>query len=79
MPEETVTAPPSNGTGGGRSVSYPFITLEQAVARAKVLWDKEGKNLAYVSAAVTHWDYAAKSSGGRQTIAALEGFRSYQG
>jgi hypothetical protein len=60
--------------GGGRSVSYPFITLEQAVQRAKVLWDNEGKNLGFVSAAVKHWSYAEKSSGGKQTIAALKAF-----
>jgi len=61
-------------TGGGRSVSYPFITLEHAIVRSKQLWDKEGKNLAFMTAAVKHWGYAEKSSGGKQTVAALKGF-----
>lgn len=74
MPDEPVTPTPASKAAGGRSVSYPFISLEEAVARAKVLWDKEGKNLAYVSAAVSHWGYAEKSSGGRQTVAALKSF-----
>lgn len=73
MAEESGAAGP-NKSGGGRSVSYPFITLEEAVSRAKVLWENEGKNLAFVSAAVKHWGYADKSSGGRQTVAALKSY-----
>jgi hypothetical protein len=73
--EFAVTIPPKAPTSGaGRGASYPFITLEQAIARAKTLWDKEGKNLAFISAAVKHWGYAEKSSGGKQTVAALRAF-----
>jgi hypothetical protein len=73
MPDESSVVL-SMKNGGGRSVSYPFITLEQAVQRAKVLWDNEGKNLGFMSAAVKHWNYGEKSSGGKQTVAALKAF-----
>jgi hypothetical protein len=56
---------------GGRGPSYPFISLQEAIARARKFFDAEGKNAAPVAAAVEHWGYAAKSSGGRQTVAAL--------
>ncbi|MGA2048776.1 MAG: hypothetical protein ABSG96_13855 [Terracidiphilus sp.] len=62
-------------SGDGRGISHPFIHLEQAVARAKQLWDKEGKNLVYVSAAVKHWGYGGGMSGSaRQTVAALKAY-----
>lgn len=61
--------------GGGRSVNYPFIPLNVAIKRARDFWDKEGKNLVPVSVAVRHWGYGEKSSGGKQTIAALKQFR----
>lgn len=54
--------------GGPR---YPFIGLPEAVERAKVFFQEEKKNPAPVAAAVKHWGYADKSSGGRQTVAAL--------
>lgn len=60
--------------GGGRSVAYPFITLQTGIKRAQELWDHEGKNLVPVSVAVRHWGYGEKSSGGKQTIAALKQF-----
>lgn len=58
-------------SGAGRGPSYPFIPLQEAIARARKFFDAEGKNAAPVAAAVEHWGYAAKSSGGRQTVAAL--------
>lgn len=64
----------NNVKGGGRSVGYPFISLEQAIKRAREFWDFEGKNLVPVSVAVQHWGYAEKSSGGKQTVAALKQF-----
>ncbi len=73
MPDEPIVNVPVKSVAG-RSVSYPFISLEEAVGRARVLWENEGKNFAYVSAAVSHWGYAPKSSGGRQTVAALKAF-----
>lgn len=72
MAEKT---PASNTSkGGGRSVAYPFTSLETAIQRAQQFWYKEGKNLAPITAAVSHWGYGEKSSGGKQTIAALKQF-----
>ena len=58
--------------GGGRSIAYPFITLEAAIRRAQKLWEEEGKNLVPISVAVRHWNYGEKSSGGKQTVSALK-------
>ncbi len=57
-----------------RSPSYPGLTLTECVARAKKLYEKEGKHAAPVSAVVSHWDYSEKSSGGKLSIAALKAF-----
>ena len=67
--------------GGGRSVGYPFIPLEDAINRARQFWEKEGKNLVPVSAAVKGWGYGDKSSGGKQTVAAMKhyGLLQYTG
>lgn len=54
-----------------RSTSYPSITLEEAVKRAEQFWNAEKKNAAPVEAAVTHWNYSLKSSGGKLVVAAL--------
>ncbi len=54
-----------------RSTSYPSITLEEAIKRAEQFWNAEKKNAAPVEAAVTHWNYSQKSSGGKLVIAAL--------
>ena len=64
--DQTLRASP-----GTRSVSYPFIGLEEAVRRARTFYEAERRNAAPVVSAVEHWGYAEKSSGGRQTIAAL--------
>lgn len=55
-----------------RSPSYPAIGLEQAIARARTLYDHEGRNAAPVAAVLGHWNYSAKSSGGRLALAALK-------
>lgn len=57
-----------------RSPSYPGITLEAAIARAKAFFSAEGKHEALVSTAVGHWKYGPKSSGGLLTIAALKSY-----
>lgn len=58
----------------GRSVNYPFIQLSEAIKRARVFWKQEGKNLVPMGVAVKHWGYGEKSSGGKQTVAALKQF-----
>lgn len=54
-----------------RSVAYPFIPLATAIDRAQQFWEKERRSDAPVTSAVSHWGYAEKSSGGKQTLAAL--------
>jgi hypothetical protein len=58
----------------GRGISYPFLSLVDSVDRAQKFYDIERKNAAPVSSAVKHWGYSEKSSGGKQTIAALQYF-----
>lgn len=54
-----------------RSPAYPFINLAAALKRAKEFYSKEQRNAASVKVAVKHWGYDEKSSGGKQTTAAL--------
>jgi hypothetical protein len=58
-------------TAGGRGTGYPAFSLEEALVRARKFWEAERKNAAPVSAAVKHWGYGDKSSGGKRTISAL--------
>lgn len=58
----------------GRSPAYPGIDLEKAVVKAKALYDAEGKYPAPMSSAFKAWGFSAKSSGGRETRAALRYF-----
>lgn len=62
-----------------RSPSFPFIGLREAVERARRLYEAERRNAARPEVAVTHWGYSPKSSGGKQTIAALRAFGLLEG
>lgn len=55
----------------GRGVSYPFISLEEAVEKARAFHREERKSAAPVSSAMRHFGYSETSSGGRQTVATL--------
>lgn len=55
----------------GRSPAYPGLDLKEALAKAKKLNDAEGKYAVPMPSAFTAWGYGAKSSGGRETRAAL--------
>jgi hypothetical protein len=57
--------------GAARGSGYPAFSLQEALTRARAFWDAERRNAAPVSAAVAHWGYGEKSSGGKRTIAAL--------
>ena len=57
-----------------RSPTYPGINLQQAIKRTAEFYEKEHRNPASFAAAVTHWDYSAKSSGALVTAAALKSF-----
>jgi hypothetical protein len=64
-----------NPRGGRvRSPSFPFISLAEAVQRARDLFEAERRNLVRPEVALQHWDYSAKSSAGAQTIAALRAY-----
>src|SRR5437016_816769 len=67
-----IGTPAPKPQGGGRSVNYPFITLEVAIKRAKALWESVGKNLVPIATAASLWDYNEKSSGVRSTVSALK-------
>lgn len=58
----------------GRSPAYPGIDLKRALEKAKALHDAEGKYAAPMPSAFAAWGYSAKSSGGRETRAALRYF-----
>lgn len=60
------------GSGDGRSVNYPQLTLQAALARGRQLWDSVGKNLVPISTAGAAWGYGEKSSGLRSTVSALK-------
>lgn len=57
-----------------RSPAYPYINLETAIKRAKMFYDREGRNPAPLTVAAKHWGYEPKSSGSTQTAAALMSF-----
>jgi len=56
----------------GRSPAYPFIAVEKAIAQAQALYDQEGEYEAPLTSATAAWGYSPKSSGGRQTLAAMK-------
>ncbi|MES1240463.1 MAG: hypothetical protein ABUT39_02485 [Acidobacteriota bacterium] len=57
-----------------RSPSFPFISLPEALHRARELYNAERRNLVHPDVAVACWGYSPKSSGGKQTIAALRAY-----
>jgi hypothetical protein len=71
-----MTSDPSiiKGTAGVRGISYPALSLEEAVRRATQLWQHERKNAAPMEAVASHWGYSPSSSGVRTTVAALISF-----
>lgn len=62
-----------------RSPSFPFIGLREALDRARAFYEAEQRNAARPETAAAHWGYSAKSSGGKQTIAALRAFGLLEG
>jgi len=62
-----------------RSPSYPFISLPEAVERARTLYAAARRSTVSADAAAEVWGYSAKSSGGKQTIAALRAFGLLEG
>ncbi|MCS3758670.1 hypothetical protein [Bradyrhizobium centrosematis] len=58
----------------GRSPAYPGIDLKRAIEKAQALHDAEGNYAVPMPSAFAAWGYSAKSSGGRETRAALRYF-----
>lgn len=59
----------------GRGPSYPFIDLERAIERVQQIADKGAERSKMPPETFYKlWNYAPKSSGGRQTMAALNGY-----
>jgi len=56
---------------GKRSPSFPFINLREALARARVFYEAEGRNEAPLEVAARHWGYSEGSSTTNRTVAAL--------
>jgi hypothetical protein len=57
-----------------RSPAYPTTNLEEALAKAKIIWDKDGQNETSLKAMAAHWGYNEKSSSTAQLAAALRKF-----
>jgi hypothetical protein len=57
-----------------RSPSYPAIDLATALERTEQLWRHAQRHYVPVTDAMRVWGYSAKSSGGLQTIGALNRF-----
>jgi hypothetical protein len=58
----------------GRSPAYPGIHLKKAIEQARALYDAHGKYAVPMHLAFSAWGYGSKSSGGRETRAALKYF-----
>jgi hypothetical protein len=58
----------------GRSPAYPGIDLKTAIDKAQALHATEGNYAVPMPSAFAAWGYSAKSSGGRETRAALRYF-----
>ncbi len=69
------------GSSQGRSPAYPYISLRKALKRAGEFWNAEGKHTVPLTSAYRAWGLGEKSSGSRQTVAALKqfGLLEYEG
>jgi hypothetical protein len=57
-----------------RSPTFPFISLEHALERARQFYSEEKRGAAPYSRAVMHWKYSPSSSGALQTVGALKSY-----
>lgn len=58
----------------GRSPSYPGIGLGDAIEKAAVLYQKEGRHAAPADVITTHWGYKPKTGPSLVAVAALKKF-----
>jgi len=59
---------------GKRSPGYPMISLDEAVQKAKTLWDKDKNNYIPLAAAYEHLGYKSQGGYSARIIAALKKF-----
>lgn len=59
---------------GKRSPGYPMIGLQEAIERAKILWEKDKNNTIPMESAYEHLGYKSKGGYGARIIAALKKF-----
>lgn len=64
----------AKGRDSERSPNFPSLTLEEAIKKAQVIWDREKRAYAPVKVIYKHWGYSPTSSGGRSVLAALNAF-----
>lgn len=55
-----------------RSPNFPSISLEDALLRARQLYDREKRGMTALSVIAKHWGYSLKSSGFLQAVGALK-------
>ena len=58
----------------GRSPSYPDLNLEEAIEKARVLWERENRNYAPVRTVVEHWEFKGLTGPAVRAVAALKKF-----
>ena len=58
----------------GRSPSYPAIPLDQAIARARTLYERESRNAVPISLIQEHWGYRPGTGPANTTLAAVKKF-----
>ena len=57
-----------------RSPEYPAFDLEEAVNKARLLYQAERRNAAPMNAVLKHWGYSPKSGAGIRAVSTLEKF-----
>lgn len=58
----------------GRSPAYPAISLDLAIERAQIIWDRERRHPAAIPVIQSHWGVKAGSGSANVAIAALKRF-----
>src|SRR5207249_11431587 len=65
---------PTKNKSKPRSPSYPGINLEEAIERAKIIYERERRHETAENTILEHWGYKPKSGAGIMTLAALKAF-----
>jgi hypothetical protein len=57
-----------------RSPSFPYVSLERAIERARMFYAQEKRGIAPYTRAVLHWGMSESSSAALQTVSALKSY-----